>query len=79
MSIANRPRKDAAELIALINQRQPDWWPANLDLSIDRSAEHDWIAIVDADDASPANGIEFARSLGRVVAYLRLRNAWTGE
>ncbi len=79
MSIANRPRKNAAELIALISQRQPDWWPANFDLSIDRSAEHDWIAIVDADDASPANGIEFARSLGRVVADLRLRNAWSGE
>ncbi len=79
MSIANRPKKTAAELIALINQRQPDWWPANFDLSIDRSAEHDWIAIVDADDDSPASGIEFARSLGQVVADLRLRNAWTGK
>jgi hypothetical protein len=79
MSFANRPKRSAAELIALINQRQPDWWPATFDLSIDRSAEHDWIAVVDADEDSLANRIEFTRSLGQVVADLRMRNAWTGE
>jgi hypothetical protein len=79
MSIANRPKRTTAELIALINQRQPDWWPAAFDVSINRSAEHDWVAVVDADEDDPANGIEFAKSLGQVVADLRMRNAWTGE
>jgi hypothetical protein len=27
MKIVNRPRRTTPELIALINQRQADWWP----------------------------------------------------
>ena len=45
--MVNRPKRTTAELIALINQRQADWWPAEFRLTIDRSAEHNWIAIVD--------------------------------
>ncbi len=48
MKIVNRPKRTTGELIALINQRRADWWPAEFRLTIDRSAEHDWIAIVDA-------------------------------
>ncbi|MCK1736556.1 hypothetical protein IVA79_22015 [Bradyrhizobium sp. 138] len=77
MSITNRPARTTAELIALINQRQPDWWPSDFGLSIDRSAEHDWVAVVDS-GLEPDNGAEFALSLGRIVADLRLRNAWSG-
>ncbi len=75
MKIVNRPKRTTAELIALINQRQADWWPAEFRLTIERSAEHDWVAIVDSSaDRRP----DFAGSLGIVVADLRLRNAWTG-
>ncbi len=75
MKIVNRPKRTTAELIALINQRQADWWPAEFGLTIERSAEHDWVAIVDSSaDRRP----DFASSLGIVVADLRLRNAWTG-
>ncbi|MEH2470468.1 hypothetical protein V1281_000287 [Nitrobacteraceae bacterium AZCC 2161] len=81
MKIVNRPRKTTAELIALINQRQADWWPAQFELTIDRSAEHDWVAIVDsdADDLDHRRGSDFASSIGQVVAELRLRNAWAGH
>jgi hypothetical protein len=78
MKFVNRPKKTTAELIALINQRQADWWPADFDINIDRSAEHDWIAIVDSDVERMDRGADFTRSLGQVVADLRLRNAWTG-
>lgn len=78
MSITNRPTRTTAELIALINQRQPDWWPSEFDLSIDRSAEHDWIAVVESGLDQTDRGVEFALSLGQVVADLRLRNAWSG-
>lgn len=78
MSIANRPARTTAELIALINQRQPDWWPSDFHLSIDRSAEHDWIAVLDSGHVQADRGIQFALSLGQVVADLRLRNAWKG-
>ena len=75
MKIVNRPKRTTAELIALINQRQADWWPAEFRLTIERSAEHDWVAIVDSSaDRRP----DFASSLSIVVADLRLRNAWTG-
>ena len=75
MKIVNRPKRTTAELIALINQRQADWWPAEFRLTIERSGEHDWVAIVDSSvDRRP----NFASSLGIVVADLRLRNAWTG-
>jgi hypothetical protein len=75
MKTVNRPKKTTAELIALINQRQPDWWPAEFSLTIERSAEHDWIAIIDpSQDRRP----DLVSSLGIVVADLRLRNAWTG-
>ena len=71
----------AAELIALINQRQADWWPAEFRLTIGRSAEHDWVAIVDSStgELSGSRGSDFANSLGQVVAELRLRNAWLGH
>ena len=42
-------------------------------LAITRSAEHDWIAVAD-----PMINDDFARSVGRIVAELRLRNAWAG-
>jgi hypothetical protein len=75
MKIVNRPKRTTAELIALINQRQADWWPAEFRLTIERSAEHDWVAIIDSSaDRRP----DLASSLGIVVADLRLRNAWTG-
>jgi hypothetical protein len=60
MKIVNRPKRTTAELIALINQRQADWWPAEFRLTIERSAEHDWVAIVDSSaDRRP----DFASSL----------------
>jgi hypothetical protein len=75
MKIVNRPKRTTAELIALINQHQADWWPAEFRLTIERSAEHDWVAIVDSSaDRRP----DLAGSLGIVVADLRLRNAWAG-
>ena len=79
--MVNRPRRTTAELIALINQRQADWWPAEFRLTIDRSAEHDWIAIVDtrASDFNGNRGADFSNSLAQVVAELRLRNAWAGH
>jgi len=81
MKIVNRPKRTTAELIALINQRQADWWPADFRLTIGRSAEHDWVAIVDSstDELSESRGSDFANSLGQVVAELRLRNAWLGH
>jgi hypothetical protein len=79
MSVTNRPTRTTAELIALINQRQPDWWPSDFHLRIDRSAEHDWIAIVDSGPDQMDRSVEFALSLGQVVADLRLRNAWSGH
>jgi len=75
MKIVNRPKRTTAGLIALINQRQADWWPAEFRLPIERSAEHDWVAIVDSSaDRRP----DFASSLGIVVKDFRLRNAWMG-
>lgn len=81
MKIVNRPRKTTAELIALINQRHAEWWPAQFELTIDRSAEHDWIAIVDpdADDLDRKRSFDFVRSISQVVAELRLQNAWAGH
>lgn len=79
MKIVNRPRKTTAELISLINQRQADWWPAQFELTIDRSAEHDWIAVVDLEDLDRKSGSAFANSIGQVVAEIRQRNAWAGH
>lgn len=79
MKIVSRPRRTTAELIALINQRQADWWPSRFDLSIDRSAEHDWIAIVNSDAVNPGkHHADLVNSVGQVVSELRLRNAWAG-
>lgn len=80
MKIVNRPKRTTAELIGLINQQQADWWPAEFELIIDRSAEHDWVATVasPAGDFDGSRGTDFANSLGQVVAKLRLRNAWIG-
>jgi hypothetical protein len=80
MKMVNRPKRTTAELIALINQQQADWWPAEFQLTIDRSAEHDWIATVDSPTGNldGSRGSDFANSLGQVVAKLRLRNAWIG-
>jgi hypothetical protein len=77
--MVNRPKRTTAELIALINQRQADWWPAEFGLTIDRSAEHDWIAIVDTRAFNGNRGAEFSNSLAQVVAEIRLRNAWAGH
>jgi hypothetical protein len=79
--MVNRQTKTTAELIALINQRQPDWWPAEFRITIDRSAEHDWIAIPDAQagDLTANRHAEFANSLAKVVAEIRTRNAWAGH
>ena len=81
MKLVNRPKRTTAELIALINQRQADWWPAEFRLTIDRSAEHDWIAVVDtrAGDFIGKRGADFSDSVAKVVAELRLRNAWAGH
>lgn len=77
MKIGNRPKRTTGELIALINQRRADWWPAEFRLTIDRSAEHDWTAIVD--DFNGNRVADFSNSLAQVVAELRLRNAWAGH
>jgi hypothetical protein len=81
MNIRNRPKRTTGELIALINQRRADWWPAELHLAIDRSAEHDWVAVVDtqAGDFNGSQVADFSNSLAQVVAELRLRNAWAGH
>ena len=70
-----------SELIALINQHHVEWWPQDFGLTIDRSAEHDWIAIVDPkpEDFIESRSSDFASSLGKVVSELRLRNAWAGH
>jgi hypothetical protein len=81
MKIGNRPKRTTGELIALINQRRADWWPPEIPLTIDRSAEHDWIAVVDvqAGDFTGRRAADFSNSLAQVVAELRLRNAWVGH
>ena len=81
MKIGNRTKRTTGELIALINQRRADWWPANFRLTIDRSAEHDWIAVVDsqAGDFNGSQVADFSNSLAQVVAELRIRNAWAGH
>jgi hypothetical protein len=81
MKTTNRPKRTTAELIALINQRQADWWPTEFRLTIDRSAEHDWIAIVEtqAGDFSANRSSDFSNSVAKIVAELRLRNAWAGH
>jgi hypothetical protein len=81
MKIINRPKRTTAELIALINQRQVDWWPAEVRLSIQRSAEHDWVAIVDTwvEGFNGNLAADFTSSLAQVVADIRLRNAWIGH
>jgi hypothetical protein len=81
MKIVTRPKRTTAELIALINQHQADWWPVEFRLTIDRSAEHDWIAVVDTPpgDFNGNRGADFSNSLAKVVAELRLRNAWAGH
>jgi hypothetical protein len=81
MKMVNRPKRTTAELIALINQRQADWWPAEFRLTIDRSAEHDWIAVVHTrvGGFNGTRGADFSDSVAKVVAELRLRNAWAGH
>ena len=81
MKILNRPKRTTAELISLIHQRRMDWWPSAFQLKINRSAEHDWIAVVDtqAYDSSSRMASDFLNSLAQVVAEVRLRNAWDGE
>jgi hypothetical protein len=81
MNMINRQTKTTAELIALINQHRPDWWPTEFRLTIDRSAEHDWIAIADAkpSDLNKTRHADFSNSLAKVVAEIRLRNAWAGH
>jgi hypothetical protein len=81
MKMVNRPKRTTAELIALINQRRADWWPAEFRLAIDRSAEHDWVAIIDAraGDFNSKSAADFSNSLAQVVAEVRLRNAWAGH
>ena len=81
MKIVNRPKRTTAELIALIYQRRVDWWPAEFPLTIDRSAEHDWVAVVDtrAGGLNSKTAADFSNSLAQVVAEVRLRNAWTGH
>jgi hypothetical protein len=84
--MVNRPKKTTAELISLIHQRRADWWPVEFPLTIDRSAEHDWIAVVDpaagdtwAGDVHSKKHADFSNSLAAVVAEVRLRNAWAGH
>jgi hypothetical protein len=81
MKMVNRPKRTTAELIALINQRQADWWPAEFRLTIDRSAEHDWVAVVDTrmGEFNGTRSTDFSDSVAKVVAELRLRNAWAGH
>jgi hypothetical protein len=79
MKLVDRPKKTTEELVTLINQRRADWWPAEFHLTIDRSAEHDWIAIADSWTGDFGGDRGFANSLGQVVAELRLRNAWMGR
>jgi hypothetical protein len=81
MKLVNRPKKTTAELISLIHQRRADWWPVEFPLTIDRSAEHDWIAVVDtaAGDFRSIRNADFSNSLAQVVAEVRLRNAWAGH
>lgn len=81
MKLVNRPLRTTSELISLINQRRADWWPAEFSIAIDRSAEHDWIAIVDNQntDLNSKRASDFLNSLAQVVAELRVRNAWAGH
>jgi hypothetical protein len=81
MKTVNRPKKTTAELISLINQRRADWWPVDFPITIDRSAEHDWIAVVDPSegDVHSKKHADFSNSLAAVVAEVRLRNAWAGH
>jgi hypothetical protein len=81
MKMVNRPKKTTAELISLINQRRADWWPVEFPLTIDRSAEHDWIAVVETStgDFHSKKAADFSNSLAQVVAEVRLRNAWAGH
>jgi hypothetical protein len=81
MKMVNRPTKTTAELISLIHQRRADWWPVEFPLTIDRSAEHDWIAVVEPStgDSYSKKHAGFSNSLAQVVAEVRLRNAWAGH
>jgi hypothetical protein len=79
--ISNRPQRTTVELIDLINRRREDWWPEQVRISINRSAEHDWIAITDP-DAGPGKETwrtDLAKSVDEVVSQLRLSNAWSGH
>jgi hypothetical protein len=78
---ANRPVRTTLELIDLIHKRREDWWPEHFRLSIDRSAEHDWIAITDSGPGSPmgTRDADLAQSVDQVVSQLRLGNAWIGH
>jgi hypothetical protein len=67
-------KKTTAELLALINQRHEDWWPEEFDLTIARSAEHDWTVIVHS-----AMSDDLVSCIGRIVAELRMRYAWFGH
>jgi hypothetical protein len=79
--LAERPKKTTAELIALINQRREDWWPEDFQLTIDRSGEHDWVAVTQtaSESADGKRRADLVQSVARVVAQLRLRNAWIGH
>lgn len=81
IKLAERPKKTTAELIALINQRREDWWPEDFQLTIHRSGEHDWVAVAQAasEGADGNRSADLVQSVGRVVAQLRLRNAWIGH
>jgi hypothetical protein len=81
MKMVNRPKKTTAELISLIHQRRADWWPVEFPLTIDRSAEHDWIAVVETgeSDFRSIRNADFSSSLAQVVAEVRRRNAWAGH
>jgi hypothetical protein len=78
IKVIERHQRTTAELIALINQSREDWWPEDIQITIDRSAEHDWVALAHAEGADGPRRANFAASIGRVVAQLRFRNAWIG-
>jgi hypothetical protein len=73
--------RTTVELIDLIHKRREDWWPEQFGLSIDRSAEHDWIAITESRPGSPTGiwDANLAQSVDQVVSQLRLSNAWIGH
>jgi len=71
-----RSRKSAAELVALIDRFREVWWPDGFELVIERTAEHDWMAMPVGDNAER---LDLILSVADVVSRLRIRNAWNGE